>query len=277
MLLSPVREVLRGSVNDILVCRDLRSSARSSYLLIAIRDRETARRVLAVLQSSQRETGGKSPYLKMFTENEYLCFLFEYRPERRLDRFSDGQLTTPQSRERVCVNLVMECLSSALPFPLLYLALEKENVHLLQDDGVYLTCCFDLSRLDESIGEAECADRCVQILLDLLRRQSRRQLKSFELLRKKSERGAYGSLPELYRDIRFSSLPEQKTPFRKRLAAFWERNKDLFFRILLRVCVILAAAAVIILICQLLFGGFPLLRLFQNTFEVIGTENLTMA
>ena len=277
MILSPIREVFRGPVNDVLVCQDLRSPVRSCYILLAIRDRETAKRLLLVLQNSQRETGGKKPYVKMFTENELLCLLFEYRPERRLDRFAPGQLVTPQARERVCINLVMECLSSPLPYPLLFLALEKENLHLLQDDGVYFTCCFDLSRLDESAGEAQCADRCVQILLSLLRKQSRRQLKSFELLRKKSDRGAYASLPELYRDIRISALPEKKASLKERSQGFWERNKDTFFRILLRLSIAVAVIALIILISQLIFGGFPLLRLFQNTFEVIGTENLTCA
>ena len=276
MILSPVREILRGPVNDVLVCQDLRSSSRACYLLLAVHDRETAKRLLMVLQDSERGSGEEKPFLKMFTENELLCLLFPYRPDRRLDRFAQGQLVTPQSRERVCVNLVMECLSVPLPYPLLYLALEKENVHLLQDDGVYFTYSFDLSRMEESVGEADCTDRCVQILLSLLKKHSRRQLKSFELLRKKSERGAYENLPELYRDIRISALPEHKEPIRERLHGFWQRNRDTFFRILLRISVTAAVLALIILICQLIFGNFPLLRIFQNTFEVIGTENLTM-
>ena len=153
MILSPVREILRGPVYDVLVCQDLRSSSRACYLLLAVHDRETAKRLLMVLQDSERGSGEEKPFLKMFTENELLCLLFPYRPDRRLDRFAQGQLVTPQSRERVCVNLVMECLSVPLPYPLLYLALEKENVHLLQDDGVYFTYSFDLSRMDESVGE----------------------------------------------------------------------------------------------------------------------------
>lgn len=277
MILSPIREIFRGPVNDVLVCQDLRSSTRACYILLAVKDRETAKRLLLMLEESRRETGTRNPLVRMFTENELLCLLFEYRPERRLDRFAAGQLLTPQSRERVCINLVMECLSSPLPYPLLYLALEKENLHLLQDDGVYFTCCFDLSRLDESIGEAQCTDRCVQILLSLLRKQSRRQLKSFELLRKKSDRSAYTSLPELYRDIRISAMPERKASLKERSKGFWERNKDSLFRLLLVLSIVVAVIALIIFLSQLILGGFPLLRLFQNTFEVIGTENLTGA
>ena len=59
MILSPIREVFRGPVNDVLVCQDLRSPVRSCYILLAIRDRETAKRLLLVLQNSQRETGGE--------------------------------------------------------------------------------------------------------------------------------------------------------------------------------------------------------------------------
>ena len=98
MILSPVREILRGPVNDVLVCQDLRSSSRACYLLLAVHDRETAKRLLMVLQDSERGSGEEKPFLKMFTENELLCLLFPYRPARRLDRFAQGQLVTPQSR-----------------------------------------------------------------------------------------------------------------------------------------------------------------------------------
>ena len=50
----------------------------------------------------------------------------------------------------------------------------------------------------------------------------------------------------------------------------------MLFRVLLRVCAVVAVLALVILISQLIFGDFPLLRLFQNTFETIGTEDLTI-
>ena len=37
---------------------------------------------------------------------------------------------------------------------------------------------------------------------------------------------------------------------------------------------VVAAAAVVVLLSQLIFGDVPLLRLFRHTFDVIGTENL---
>ena len=96
-----------------------------------------------------------------------------------------------------------------------------------------------------------------------------------ELLRKKAKRDAYNAFPELYRDIRITALPEEKTGLRQRLRGAWQRNRDVLFRVLLRVCAVVAVLALVILISQLIFGDFPLLRLFQNTFETIGTEDLT--
>lgn len=276
MILSPVREVFRGEVNDVLVCQDLRSPVRACYTLIAVKDRSTAKRLLAVMENGRRESAGEEPYLRLFSENDRLCLLFEYREERRLDRFAEGQLTAMRDREHTAVNLVMACLSSPLPFPLLFLALSGGNTHLSQDGGVYFTCYFDLARLDESIGEPQCVDRCVEVLLSLLQRSSRRQLKSFELLRKKAKRDAYNAFPELYRDIRITALPEEKTGLRQRIKGAWQRNRDMLFRVLLRVCAVVAVLALVILISQLIFGEFPLLRLFQNTFETIGTEDLTI-
>ena len=55
MILSPVREVFRGEVNDVLVCQDLRSPVRACYTLSAVKDRVTAKRLLAVLEHALRK------------------------------------------------------------------------------------------------------------------------------------------------------------------------------------------------------------------------------
>lgn len=275
MVLASIQEILRGPVNDVVVCEDIKSSLKDRYMLIVVKDRGCAKRLLAILQESEKELTGKKPCLKMFAENESLCFLFDYRPERKLERFAPGQLVSPVLQEKVCVNIVMECLSVALPYPLLYLVLDQGNIQLEKDNSVYFTYALDLSGLDESKNEAECVDRCVDILLQLLQHSPRKRLKSFELLRKKAERKAYRMFPELYRDIRLTAIPEKKPPFTQRVKNFWLRNKDRFFRILLVLCMISVIVALLMLLSQLIFGNIPFFRIFENSFGKIGTENLS--
>ncbi len=274
MVLASIQEIFRGPVNDVIVVENLRSTLKERYTLIVVKDRDCAKRLLAILQNSEKESAGKNPCLKMFAENEFLCFLFEYRPERKLERFAPGQLLNPFLQEKVCVNIVMECLSVALPYPLLYLILDQGNVQLEKDNSVYFTYTLDLSQLNEAKNEAACTDRCVDILLQLLQYNSRKRLKSFELLRKKADRKAYRMFPELYRDIRLSAIPEKKLPFTRRVKNFWLRNKDTFFRILLVLCTITVIVALLMLISQLVFGSIPFFRIFENSFGNIGTENL---
>ena len=130
------------------------------------------------------------------------------------------------------------------------------------------------------MGLAPAFSSCARLLLDLLAgpvaggRHRSRKLKSFELIRKKTGKNAYTGFPELYQDIKVTALPQVKPSLKSRFHVFWNNNRDRLFRILLALCVLLAVAAVVVLISQLIFGDVPLLRLFRHTFDVIGTENL---
>jgi hypothetical protein len=142
----------------------------------------------------------------------------------------------------------------------------------LEKDGtVFFTPYYDLSRLSEEDGEAVCARKCVELMLSLLEPKGR--LKSAELMRKKLAKNAFRSLPELYRDIKVTELPEKKK-FRAYIKGVWRRNKDKLFTALLVACVIFAIFAIIVLISQLLFGNVPILRIFERCFDVIGLRSL---
>jgi hypothetical protein len=167
--------------------------------------------------------------------------------------------------------LVLESLSSPLPFPLLALSLESNNVHLEKDGTVFFTHYYDLTRLSEEDDEAVCARKCVELMLSLL--ETRGRLKSAELMRKKLAKNAFRSLPELYRDIKVTELPEKKK-LKDSLQGVWRHNKDKLFTALLVACAIVAVFAIIVLISQLLFGNVPILRIFQRCFDVIGLRSL---
>ena len=169
MLLSPIWEAFRGPVNDVVVCRDLKSPVGARYTLLVVRDRACVKQMLTVFDQSERVSSeGRPPYLLRFAQGDELCFVFEYREERKLSAFAAGQMTTPILRETVAVNLVMECLSSPLPYPLLQLVLTQDCVQIEKDNSVYFTPLVDLSELDPSATEAECAACCAQLLLEHL-------------------------------------------------------------------------------------------------------------
>ena len=278
MELEVISQVFHGSVNDVAVCRDRLSASGALYTLLVVHDRECARKLLMVMEDGQRS--GESACLLQFSQNETMLFLFPYREERKFSAFAAGQMTSPEAGEAICINLVMECLSTSLPWPLLYLVLEQDCVQIAKDNTVYFTTILDLKDLEPARTERNCVSSCARLLLDLLAgpvaggRHRSRKLKSFELIRKKTGKNAYTGFPELYQDIKVTALPQVKPSLKSRFHVFWNNNRDRLFRILLALCVLLAVAAVVVLISQLIFGDVPLLRLFRHTFDVIGTENL---
>lgn len=278
MELEVISQVFHGSANDVAVCRDRLSASGTLYTLLAVHDRACARKMLAVMEDSQRT--GESPCLLRFSQNETMLFLFPYREERKFSAFAAGQMTSPEAGESICINLVMECLSTGLPWPLLYLVLEQDCVQIAKDNTVYFTMILDLKDLEPARTEKNCVSSCARLLLDLLAgpvaggRRRRKKLKSFELIQKKTRKNAYTGFPELYQDIKVTALPTVKPSLKKRARIFWQNNRDRLFRLLLVLCILLVIAAVVILVSQLIFGDVPLLRLFRHAFDVIGTENL---
>jgi hypothetical protein len=278
MILSKVRDVLSCPANDVEICQDLNSPARVYYTVLVIKDRKCIKRMLLSLENAGKSAAeGEQPYLFRFSDGERLCFAFPYRPERNLALFAPGQMTSPAVRERTAVNLVMECLSTPLPWPLLFLVLRQGNVHIEKDNTIYFTPYLDLTELDNERDEVDCVNCCVSIIMNILQAPggSRRQrLRSLELIRKKHAKDAYRSFPELYRDIKLTALPEGKQSILRRLRGWWFRNRDILFRLLLILCVVIIIVTLIMFLSQLVFGDIPLLRLFEHSFDVIGTERL---
>jgi hypothetical protein len=276
MMLDIVSEVFTGQFNDVAVCRDLSSPLDTFYTLVVIKDRDCAKRMLSVLQDGGRKLpdGAETHRAFCFSHNDTLCYLFPYRPERPLRRFAAVQIDSPAKWERVCINLVMECMSSALPYPLLALALESGNVHMEKDGAIYFSYDFDLAQLNAKDDERACARRCAETMLGLLHPGSKK-VKSARLMQTKLSRNAFKGLSELYRDIKVTALPEGKAKLSKRFTGFFVRNRDTFFRLLLIVSVLILIFALLTGILKLIYGNVPLFRLFEDSFGRIGTRKLS--
>jgi hypothetical protein len=242
-----------------------------------VKDRDAAKTLLAVFENCSRDIkADESVYIKCFSHKEELCYLFEYHEQRKLNTFVWGQITSPNIREEICINIVLSCLSSSLPFPLLYLILSQGLINIEKDNSVFFTPYFDLSELDLNMSEADCTVRCVYILLEILQGNSQKNLKSFDLLRKKTDSRSYRHFTELYRDIRITALPTVKPKLFKRFRLLWQRNKDTIFKILLVLSVVSAIIALVMLLSYLIFGDFILARLFSGSIDQIGTEQINI-
>ena len=262
-VLEVVATLFSGSVNDVLVCRDTASPVGTTYTLWVIHDHDCIKKLLPIWESCDTE----APYLFSFAQNDELIYGFPFRTERRFSSFAKGQMAAPSVGETICTNLVVECISCPFPYPLLHLMLSQNNVHITKENEIYFTCALDLSQLDDTIGERECAIRCAQMILELLEGVSKkkgRELKSFELIRRKIKSNSYNSFAELYRDICLTSMPGGKLSIKARLQGWWLRNKDTLFKWLLVLCIIAAVVALIMLISQLIYGDIPLLRLLST-------------
>ncbi|MDR1322138.1 MAG: hypothetical protein LBK56_12035 [Gracilibacteraceae bacterium] len=272
MVLEPVREVFTGPDNAVFVCRNSRSPVDAFYTLLTVNNKKTAKKLVTVFENSRRAAAdGARPYIACFAQNTLLCYVFDYHEERRLDLFAPGQILTARDWETVSVGLVLTCLSSPLPFPLLALALKQKHIHLRKDGTVFFAPYFDLADLSEENGEAVCACLCADMLLSLF--SLRGHLKSAELMRKKLVHNSFRSLPELYHDIKITEIP-QKRNIKEKAGGLWRRNKDRFFAVLLAASAAAAVFALTVLVSQLIFGEVPVFRLFEKCFDIIGERSL---
>lgn len=272
MKLECVRTVRKNDINDILICQDLNTAARNLYTLLVIKEHQTARQYLEVFERAGMSV--RDSYIDSFSDRGALCMVFEYKQERSLRDFYMGESYTLAECESICINVIMTCITSKLPYPLLYLLLKQEQLHLSKDHTVYFSYQIDLAELDPEKSERDCAVACASVLRELLRAKASQKAFSYQLLEKKISKKSYDRFTELYKDIRIAGVSGQKQGIRKRIKAWFARRQDVLFRILLCICLVLGVLALVSILFQLIFGDIPWLRILFNGFKTIGTETL---
>lgn len=264
--------IKRGTVNDICVCRDIQSPAKTIYTVLAIRDHNITKKFLEICGFLRGEIG--QTLVDEFSCRGEHILVFPYVKERPLNDFFVGEKSTLDAAEEACSSLVLACLKSSLPFPILYLALKQGQVHIAQDMKCYLGFQLDLESLDASKREKDCVYECAKYLLRVLEPFADRKAESYILLKKRVDNMGYQRFAELYKDITISSSVRDKLTILIRARLLWDKYKDRLFNILLFLCMLVAILAAVALICQLVLGDVPFLRIFFNNFRIIGTENL---
>jgi hypothetical protein len=270
--LSVVKTSLNSEVNDVYICRDLRSSANDLYTVIAVHEHLLVKQLLSILQDIP--SGSTDSIVDTFSFQGDFIMVFPYKNARPLKMFYMGDAYPLTRCEDIALNILIACIGTGLPRQLLYLILSQGLVNIGSDDEIYFGYEIDLKDFDVNIGEKECVYECAGILLKILEPQSSDKTISYQLLTRKMANDSYARFSELYRDIRIAAVPKRKRGLRARIRDLFMRNRDTLFAILLRVAIVLTVIALLSLISQILFGDVLWLAFLYNHFKIIGTENL---
>lgn len=259
-----------GSVNESYICRKADDSSNKYYVINIIYIRDVARKVIEAFKNAETITDK----IKIFTWKEAVCIVSDYYESRSLERFFLPQIIKKQECEEIFQNIVLTCISEQLPYPLLYLILCQKNFNLCADKRITINYCIDFKELDLTKNEADCVRECISMLLFLFDEKNEYELASYQVLSKKEKRNAYHSFIELYTDLKNAGLPLEKDTLLKKIHRFLELRGNLIYRILRNFSITVAIIAIILILSQIFFGDIPLLRIFTNTFKVIGNRQL---
>ncbi|MBQ7678485.1 MAG: hypothetical protein IJT34_01360 [Butyrivibrio sp.] len=269
--LEEISTVRLTPVCNCLICKDLRMEGATLYTVLQVRDHEVIHALLTLYGTNSI---ADSPLVDFFSSADAQIFVFPWRKERPLLEFYVGDVMPLTQCEDICINVILACMTSGLPWPILYLVLRQRLLNLNRDDSVYLSYSVDLTELDLTKHERDCVEECADILMLLLESKSSQKADSYQLLGKKIASRSYNKFTELYRDVRLAAAPKGRKGILYRIRCIFARHRDTLFGILFWVCLILGIVALAMLISHLTLGDIPWLRLFLNTFKQIGTESL---
>lgn len=272
MLLEKIQEVFRGKVNDVIVCRDITGDPKLYYTVLVVHDREIAKIMMELFHRDGVQN--RSKFIMDFTWKEQYLMVFDYVRERALERFFSSEVSDIHACEQMALNMVVECLACAVPYPVLYLMLKQGQIHISKDRNIYLGFCIDLEELSMAVTEKDCATLCAKIVFGYLGQMQSLKITSYKLLEKKIWKGGYHRFTQLYKDLKMASQPLKREGLWTRIRRFFTCNQDKIFFMLLIICVVLGMLALIMILSQLIFSDVPFFRLFINPFKQIGTESL---
>ena len=272
MRLKCIRIIERTKVNDIMICQDLSSTEEALYTVLVVYDHEVVKKFLTVYEQSAYSK--EASCIENFSAKGAFVIVYPYFKERALRDFYMGDSYQLSECEEICINTILACIASEIPYPILYLILEQRQLHLAKNHNVYLGLSIRLEELDPNKTEQDCAVQCARILRELLEPKSSQKAISYQLLDKKIAKKSYRRFTELYKDIRIAAAPKKRRGLLSSIRAWFVRNRDQIFRVMFWVCILLVLVVIATFVTQAIFGDIPWLRLFINGFKYIGTESL---
>lgn len=272
MLLNVTQKLYTGEVNDVVICQDLSAVTKVFYTVWVIRDHRVTGKVLSIFENFNSD--GTTDNIVCGTYNDQYLFVFPYIIKRPIEDFFKAEIETLDECEKLCSEVVIKCITSSIPFPIMSLMFAQKQINKSKGGEVYFGYCLDLKNLSEEDDESKCTNQCALMLFEMLGRVTDESTVSYMLLKKKTARAGYMKFIDLYKDIQAATDKIEKKKFWVRVKLFFARNRDRIFRFLIFICITAAIIALIMLISQLIFGDIPIFRLFFNPFKKIGTESL---
>ncbi len=263
-----IREVISGKVNDVYVCRG--PSGSSGYHTVwLVKDRTVAKHLAGVLYG----------IAECFAEKDMLCFVLPYEQERPLEKFYYAVVKSGVARPcEIWLGIVTMCMTCGMCQSLVCLMLSQGQVSISADGSTRFQYFVDLSDYDAKLSERDSVGKCAGLLLELMTMsgdvEGKEAAAAAELIVKKHERKEYGEYIRLYKDVKLLGIRTDKTRLFEVIKKFFLRNRDLIFRFLVVICVIIAVFAGVLLISRLVLGDFTFYRLFGGPIKQIGTESL---
>lgn len=271
MTLYSVMKVFDGKVNAVEICEDIKAGKGTYYTVLIIKEHETVKKLMKTIEMSPKE---KKCYVDIFDCGSGFCVVFDYVKERKLTDFYMARDITLETCEEICLNLVVQCMTSQLPFPLLELILRQNQLHLLKDKSIKIGYVLDLEEFDDTCTEVSCVMQCAVIVKNMLEQKISKRNVGYQLLEKKIPKQNYTCFRELYTDIRLATSSIKQKTLVGRIKAFFVRNDSAIFKTMIVCSMICVGLALVVLLSRLIFGDVPMLRFFTDTFEQIGTESL---
>lgn len=272
MELECIRTIFQGNVNDVYICRDCNVKGDIPYTLLVIKEHTIARKYLEIFEKAGKKA--INSYIDRFSDKGYFCMLFEYKQERPMKDFYMGGSISLEESEEICISVILKCMESCLPYPILYMVLEQGQLHLAKDRSIYFSHYLNMERLDEKKTEKDCAHLCATILKELLKSKASSKGFAYRVLEKKIRRESYGCFVDLYRDLKLTATPKEEKGLGRKIKAFFGKYRDVLLRIFYFLCIIIILLALLSLVSQMIFGDIPWLRIIINGFKKIGTESL---
>lgn len=268
--LKRIGEILRNNTNEVCICEETDNASKTHRLLWIVKDRKLARALISVFHENDKNV----PYLETFSEREAMAFVFPYEGERPLFRFLTGELLSTKEQEAVWRKLVETCMASDVPYAVLYQILRQRKLQIQSDGKITFSYALDLRGFGAEHQEADCAQECAVILLELMEVSKAGSSPLRQRLADRCAEEGYASFLELFQDVKSYSRNKRNKKLWKKFVQAFSQKKDKALGLWLWFCIILIIIAVILLLSQFIYGEIPLLRLFQNSFQTIGTENL---
>jgi hypothetical protein len=265
-----ISHVLHTDANDSYICKKIQNSDKKQYVINVIHKRNIAKSFLSALHKSENT----SDCIDYFTWEQNFCIVLPYSGSRNIRKFFIPEAISSKDCHKIYRNMVFSCMTAQVPYPLLYLVLKQKKLNLSEDYGISVDYCIDMSAFDENTGEEECLRECLSFILILADEKGTDNYATYQVLSKRYMRGSYTTFLELYRDIENSDLMLEKDNIFRKLKRGWFQYGQRLWLIIKLVLFVIGIVAIILFICEFLFGDVPFMRIFVNSFKVIGDRNL---